>query len=380
MAITINGQIKDQFGSPVVGMTVRLREGSPTGIVRDTDVTDGSGNYSVTYGASSGTYYADPAALSPHYSDPGVGSGWFAPQTVNGENFTSTFSNSAPTRGTVGNQSYERDSGSPTVDRSMADTDGDTLTPVKDSGPAWATLSKVASGTYRWTFNTTGVVAGDYPCSYHIEDGFGGSSSTENFTVTITEPNDPPDITNPGTLQYQNNSGVQQEQLVATDPDEPLTYSKTAGEGWGSIHPTTGIMSFDTDAAARGTNFGFIWRVQDALGAWAEVTHGVQILNNPPVLTNPGTKAFERATGDQQFQLASSDADGDTPSYSKVSGPAWATVVSSTGLVTVDTDLAPEGTHSVTWRVSDGQGGQDDETHNIVIGATDDAGFYQVIG
>lgn len=383
--LTIEGTIQDQHGSPVEGMLVVLRNSG--GSNRGQDTTDAAGFYSIVISSDnnpSGSYRSDPTALAPHYSDPGQGPLYFWDAISNDtevQNHTATLSNSNPTVTQIANQQYEEDTGNHTVDATMSDTDsGDVLTPMKTQGPSWGTLAKISGSTLRWTLNANTPAPGVYTFGYRVTDDWGGSSTTRTFDVEITGANDPPQITNPGTKQYQNNSGVQQFQVVATDPNPPLTYRKLAGEGWATINSSSGVVSVDTDAAARGTNFGFIWEVEDALGAKDDVLHSIEIINNPPVLTNPGTQTYERATGNQQFQLASTDADGDTPSYSKVSGPSWVSVVSSTGLVTADTDLATEGTHPVTWRVSDGQGGQDEETHNIVIGATDDAGFFQVIG
>lgn len=263
----------------------------------------------------------------------------------------------------------------------MSDSDaGDVLTPVKTQGPAWATIAKINNSTLRWTFNTAGVAPGNYTCGYRVDDDWGGSSTTRTFDVEITSTNQPPTLTNPGAKSYPNNSGNETFQLEASDPEsDPLTFSKTNGPSWGTVDANTGDVTINTTTATRGQHT-FDWRV-DALGGFDEEGHTVTIENNDPVLSNPGTRIYDRASGEQTFTLEATDADDDPLSFAKVSGPAWVTLGGGSGdLVTVDTDVAPEGTHSVTWEVSDGQGGTDQETHDIVIGAANEAGWFQVAG
>ncbi len=376
--ISIQGTIRDQFGVPVSGMLVRLLKNGSS--IKSTN-TDGSGFYALDDTVvSSAVYQADPANIAPHYSDPGVGPTHEVPPGFDGfftDDFTSTKLNTNPTRGTVGNKTYEKDSGSYTVDKTMGDADaGDVLTPVKLAGAGWGTLTKQNATTYRWTFNTAGVAAGDYQFQYRIEDDWGGSSSTETFTVTITEPpppNNPPNLTNPGNKQYYHNTGNHTFQLAASDPDgDALTFSRVSGPANITIS-SSGLVTVKSNNLNRTTHV-VTARVSDGRGGTDDETFNVEILNNPPNLTNPGSKQYDRGTGLKTFSLSASDADGDAITYSKVDGPAWVTLAGST--VTVDTDAAPDGVVEATWRASDGQGGTDDETHNITIGAAG-GGFYQ---
>lgn len=282
--LTIQGTVKDQGANPIQGITVELKR--EAGGALDSDVTDASGFYSVSTTDVSGAdaYRADPQGLSPHYSDPGQGPlhAWDAASNqLFTDNFTSTFSNSNPTRSTVGNQTYTEDDGTKTVTKTMGDADaGDVLTPVKLSGPSWGTLSKVSATQYRWTFNTATPAPGVYNFSYRIVDNFGGQSPSETFSVTIEEANEPPVFTNPGTIRFERNSGLRTFQLVATDPEgKDVDFSKISGQSWATVNAETGLVTVDTnDAGALEGSYGHTWRAIDADGGFTNRTHTIEII------------------------------------------------------------------------------------------------------
>ena len=77
----------------------------------------------------------------------------------------------------------------------MGDADsGDVLTPVKVSGPSFATISKVNNTTGRWTVNTdhASSVQGAFNLDYRVDDDWGGRSVTRTFQVNILAGNQPP--------------------------------------------------------------------------------------------------------------------------------------------------------------------------------------------
>jgi len=286
--LTIEGTITDTNTDPVDGMTVNMIE-SPSGSTVQTTTTDGTGSYSLTItdAESTGeeTYRADPLALDPHYLDPGAGSfhAWdgASNKTVSGEDFVADITNENPTRSTVGNQTFTEDSGLiSTPNRTMSDPDsGDVLTPVKTDGASWGTIVKVDNSTYRWDFQTNTPAPNVYGFSYRIDDDWGGSSTVENFNVTIEEGNNPPDLVNPGTKRFTQNTGVQQFSLSASDPDGNLAsspFSKVSGQSWATVNATSGAVSVDTDVAGTG-NFGHTWRASDAEGLTDDENHTIEI-------------------------------------------------------------------------------------------------------
>lgn len=282
-AITIQGTVKDQGQNPIAGITVELFK--EVGLAIDSDVTDATGFYSVSASSDShgaDIYHADAQGLSPHYSNPAAGPGhsWgAASNNVYTDNFTTTFTNVNPTRSTVGNQTFEEDDGTKTITKTMGDADaGDVLTPVKLSGASWGTLSKVSSTQYRWSFNTGTPAPGEYTFSYRIDDNFGGSSPSESFEVTITEANQPPVFTTPGTIRFEQNSGLRTFQLVASDPEGgAVTFEKDTGQTWATVDVNTGLVTVDTAAAAQGS-FNHIWTAHDPDGGETSRSHLIEIL------------------------------------------------------------------------------------------------------
>lgn len=380
--LTIAGTItRNPGGTPVSGMTVNMKK-TLGGSTVDTDVTDASGNYDVSVSLSSETfedYYADPVALAPHFSDPGVGPEHAHEHTsYENDDFISNVVNTNPTRQTVGDREYEENTGSHFVNKTMSDADaGDVLTPVKISGEAWGAISKINNTTYAWEFNTDGAPVGEHDFSYRIDDDWGGSSSTETFTVTITSGNQAPSLTNPGTKTFSKNSGNQTFQLSATDPDDdPLFYSKVSGSAWGSVNSSSGLVTINTNNAPKGTH-SFTWRASDGSLTDSE-THNVVISNTTPSLTQPPNKSYNQDIGVQTLQLTSTDQDGDTPSYSKTVGPAWGTVNASSGLISFDTSGVTADDYTFTWRVSDGTA-TNSKTHTVTITVPEPTPTFQVI-
>lgn len=277
--------------------------------------------------------------------------------------------NNNPALGTVSNVSFEEDSGIQTADVTATDADsGDIFVNnfTKVSGPSWFTISVLDStppGSYRRSFNTNGVSPGNYSASMRAEDVWAGRGATKNFTITITSANAAPVLTNPGTKNYQKNSGIQQFQLVATDDDDdPLTYSKTFGQSWGST-TSSGLVSIDTGLATRGA-WTFTWRASDGTDHDSE-SHTININNSAPVITDPGTLEFVSGQGLQTFQVEYTDQDGDTVTFTKTAGDALATI-SSTGLIEVDTDNL-DASYSITIEGNDGNGGTDSLLIPIVL-------------
>jgi len=383
--LTIQGTLTDDRtpAQVVVGQTVELKL-RPTDALIDTDVTDAGGDYllqAVSPPEIAADYRVDPVALTPHFNDPGFGPTheWDAvssPSFV--DDFTVPFVNTNPAKGAVGNQSYVENTGTEQAFFSMSDSDsGDVLTPILVSGPSGVSIVKVSNSQGRLDTNTAVTPVGVHQVKVRVDDDWSGSSAVETFTVTITAANTPPVLTNPGTKNFFNNSGVQQFQLVATDADgDPLTYNKTTGPSWGSTN-VSGLVSIDTDTGTRAA-WAFGWRVSDGTDTDTE-NHTIHINNNVPVLTDPGNQVYTKNTGIQTLQLVATDADNDTLTFTKLTGDVNITI-STSGLISSDTDALAEATFAVSFQTDDSNGGTDTTAFDIIVGTPTPRPEFTLIG
>lgn len=87
--------------------------------------------------------------------------------------------------------------------------------------------------------------------------------------------------------------------------------------------------------------------------------------NQAPVLTVQGTAAVNVGCP-VTYKATATDPDGDTLTFSKSSGPAWATVTGG-GLVTLNPPAATVGTFSVSVRVTDPSGAWDEKSTSVTV-------------
>lgn len=193
------------------------------------------------------------------------------------ENFSITIEegNTPPNLNNPGNKSYLNKSGSYTFDLVATDADDDDLTYSKISGQSWASVNGV---TGRVTVNTNNASKGAFNHTWQAHDGISGGAQ-ETHTITIT--NNTPVLTAEGNKRYLKDTGVQTDQLVASDVDnDTLTYSKTVGPSWGSVNSSSGLMSFNTNGLSDGTT-NFTFRVSDGT-ATADTSFTVEIYTATP--------------------------------------------------------------------------------------------------
>ena len=156
----------------------------------------------------------------------------------------------------------------------------------------------------------------------------------------------------------------------ASDPDgDPLTFSKVSGPAWLTIAANGALAGTPTNDDV-GPN-GWTVQVADDLGGVDQATLQITVINtNDPPAFNSDPIIKGNATYDEAYNgtLAgdASDPDGDTLTYSKVSGPAWLNVAGDgTFLGTpTDTDL---GLNTWTVQVDDGNNSADLATLEITV-------------
>jgi DNA primase len=183
------------------------------------------------------------------------------------------------------------------------------------------------------------------------DNGTGNLSSQVTVTVSLTDVNEAPVISNQGFSIAENAAnGTTVGTLVATDPDaaQTKTYSITSGNTNGAfaINTSTGVLSIANSAALNfevAPTFALIIKVQDNgtgnLSSQATVTVSLTDVNEVPVILNQGFSIAENAAnGTTVGTLVATDPDAaQTKTYSITSGNtngAFA-INASTGVLSV---------------------------------------------
>jgi hypothetical protein len=142
--------------------------------------------------------------------------------------------------------------------------------------------------------------------------------------------------------------------LKASDPDgDSLTYSLARAPAGMAIEPTSGVISW-TPAGAQAGNQPISVRVADPAGAAAtqEFSVAVQAANRQPAInSSPVTAAVVGAA--YRYDVAATDADGDTLAYSLTRAPAGMAIDAASGRINWTPTAGQMGTHEVALQVLD---------------------------
>jgi hypothetical protein len=166
------------------------------------------------------------------------------------------------------------------------------------------------------------------------DNGTGALSNQANITISVTDANDAPLISNQTfTLNENVANGTNVGTVIATDPDagQTLTYSILSGNSGGaySINSTTGLLTVANSSAINfeaNPTFALIVKVQDngsvSLSSQATVTVNLVNLNESPVISNQSfTIAENSSNGTSIGNVIASDPDaGQVLTYTIVSG------------------------------------------------------------
>jgi len=192
------------------------------------------------------------------------------------------------------------------------------------------------------------------------------SNSTRTFTITIRGTTLSPSF---GVVSAKStSSGEALTFLVsATDPDgDPLTYEETTLPPGAVFDPDAQRFTWTPNATQVGSHAA-TFRVADGQGGSDTLTVSITVTdgNHPPAFATVSAKSGnegERLT----FTVSATDADGDPLTYAETSLPSGAAFSLATRRFTWTPDFTQAGTHTVTFRVSDGKA-EDTLTVNTTI-------------
>ncbi len=233
-----------------------------------------------------------------------------------------------------------------------SDADGNTLTFSIASKPSWATFN-TSSGRLSGTPTAAATHSG---IRISVSDGT-TTASLPAFTITVqAAANRAPVIS--GTPLTSVVAGTAYTfQPTASDADgNTLGFSIANKPGWANFSTTTGRLSGTPNTAA--VHSGIVVSVSDgktstALAAFTLTVTGAA--NRAPVIS--GSPATSLNVGSSySFTPASSDADGDTLTFSIANKPSWATFSTTNGKLSGTPAAGNAGTFSgIVISVSDGK-------------------------
>ncbi len=325
--------------------------------------------------AGSWTYTPDPSwngveTLAYAISD---GSGGTASADVE---ITITAVNDAPVA-VADTTSMAEDSGPLTLTLTGNDTDvdGDTLTVTSVTGAAHGVIANPSAGVF--TYDPDPNWSGPEALSYTISDGNGGTS-TGGVDLTVTAVNDAPVATS-DTLSVGEDSGPVTLDLLANDSDvenDTLTVTDVTGAANGSITSPGGAWTYTPAPDFSGTET-LDYTVDDGNGGTDSGTMTVTVTPVPdPPVANDDTISLPEDSVDTPLDLLGNDVDvdGDTLTVTAVTGAVNGTLTEqSPGVWTYTPDADWNGTESLGYDVSDGNGGTDTATATLTVAAVNDA-------
>lgn len=254
----------------------------------------------------------------------------------------------------------------------------------ENASRAITSVTQGASGTV--SFSAGGTVIYTPDPNFFGTDTFtytvtsGGVTETTTVTVTVNSVNDAP--TSTGIGNHSNLDGQVISLNVApsfSDVDgDTLTYTATGLPAGLSINPSTGVITgtIDRNASQGGTGgvYTVVVRASDGNGGSVSTTFTWSVANPPPLANNDGPVAATEDTP-QTIDVLSNDTDPDRDPLSVVSATAGNGTVSinANGTITYTPDANFNGTDTIVYRISDGNGGFSTATVTINVAPVNDA-------
>jgi large repetitive protein len=254
------------------------------------------------------------------------------------------------------------------------DADGDPLTVTAASAPNGRVIIN-PDGTVTYTpnanFNGTDTI------TYTISDGRGGLS-TATVTVTVGAVNDAPTST-PIAPQTNNDAAVVNLPVAGNFADldgNTLSYSATGLPAGLTINPSTGVISGTIDRSASQLNAG-VYSVtvtaSDGNGGTVSTTFSWTVENPGPTATNDIATTNEDVPVTISVLANDSDPDGDPLTVTNATSPNGTVAINPDGTITFTPDPNFNGPTTITYTISDGQGGTSTATVAVTVNSVNDA-------
>ena len=250
-----------------------------------------------------------------------------------------------------------------------SDVEGDTLSAVLVAGPANGTLTLNPDGSFTYTPNMN--FFGTDSFTYKANDGL-ADSNVASVSITVNAVSDAPVAVNDsGTIDEDAILTVTAAGVLVNDSDvdgDSLSGVLVSGPANGTLTLNAdGSYTYTPNANFHGTDF-FTYKANDGLldSNVASVVITVNSVNDPPVLSVPGNQSVNEGQS-LSFTVSGTDVDGDTLTFGATGLPAGASFNSATQSFSWSPTFSQSGNYSVSFNVSDGNGGSDLKSVSITV-------------
>lgn len=250
---------------------------------------------------------------------------------------------------------------------SGTDADGDTLSFSIVTAPVHGTLSGTPPNlTYLPATNYSGADS----FTFKANDGT-ADSATATVSITVTSGNDAPSAVAQSVTTAEDTAKAIT--LTGTDPDgNTLTYSITTGPAHGSLSGSAPNFTYTPAANYNGSD-SFSFKVNDGVvdSTPATITLTITSVNDAPVALAQSVSATEDAA--KAITLGATDADGDSLTFSVVSGPTKGSLSGTAPNLLYTPSANYNGSDSFTFKANDGTADSAAVTVAISVTAANDA-------
>jgi hypothetical protein len=246
-----------------------------------------------------------------------------------------------------------------------SDVDGDDLTVQTASTPD-GSVSINSDGTLEFT--PTSNFTGTTTITYTVTDGEGGTDSA-TVTLTVTENNTPPVAEDDGVAIAEDTTATVTVLTNDSDIDgNPLTVTGASADSGSVTVNSDGTLSFEPDSNFTGTAT-ITYTITDGDEGTDSATVSVTVVpvNDPPVAEDDDVVVGEDTPTDLTVLDNDSDVEGDDLTVTTASTPDGSVAINSDGTINFTPESNFTGTTTITYTVSDGEGGTDSATVNVTV-------------
>ena len=258
-----------------------------------------------------------------------------------------------------------------------SDPDGDPLTVTSATAPN-GIVAINPDGTVTYTpnanFNGTDTI------TYTISDGQGGTS-TATVTITVNPVNDAPVVDIPIPSQSGLDSAPVSFPVAGNFSDldgDTLSFTAT-GLPPGLTISATGVISgtLTPGSSQGGPNADGIYTISvtasDGKGGTVTTTFAYTVTNPAPTAANDSAITNEDTPVIIPVLTNDNDPDGDPLTVTSATSPDGNVVINADGTITFTPALNFNGTTTITYAISDGNGGSATATVNVTVAPINDA-------